>query len=49
MIVELKNHLVEKSELPDTFTSRFEGTHTIIDMLSTFVKTERPCCDFHPG
>jgi hypothetical protein len=36
----------KKKELPNGYTYKFKGSDAILDELSTFIKTERLCCDF---
>jgi hypothetical protein len=46
VIAELKSLVVSKQELPGGFLYRFPFTDQIFDTLTTFIKTERLCCDF---
>lgn len=46
VIASLKQHLLEKKELPDGFTYRFIGSDDLVNLVSEFIKTERLCCDF---
>ena len=46
VIASLKNQLLEKKELDNGYAYKFKGTDTILDELSSFIKTERGCCDF---
>ncbi|MBN8788110.1 MAG: hypothetical protein J0I84_13550 [Terrimonas sp.] len=46
VILELKQQIQEREELPDGFAYRFNGTDTILDSLTAFIKSERMCCDF---
>ncbi|MDM8172936.1 hypothetical protein QT327_01010 [Olivibacter sp. 47] len=46
IIASLKKQVIEKKELKDGFSYKFNGSDKIIDELSDFVKTERLCCDF---
>lgn len=46
VLASLKNKMTAKKELYNGFSYKFQGTDTIIDELTTFVKTERQCCDF---
>jgi hypothetical protein len=46
VIASLKNKVIEKKELDNGYSYKFNGTDTIIDELAQFVKTERLCCDF---
>jgi hypothetical protein len=42
----LKTKILEKKELRDGYSFRFENSDEMIDMLSSFIKSERQCCDF---
>ena len=42
----LKEQTVEKIELHNGYTYKFEATDSLLDLLTGFVKTERLCCDF---
>jgi hypothetical protein len=42
----LKSKALEKKELPDGYSFKFENTDEMIDALTDFVKSERQCCDF---
>ncbi|MDQ4138995.1 MAG: hypothetical protein M3142_00590, partial [Bacteroidota bacterium] len=46
VIADLNQNLLEKKELANGFVYRFEATDNMIDLISSFVKTERLCCDF---
>lgn len=46
VIASLKAKILDKQELSKGFKYRFEGTDKIIDEITTFIKTERLCCDF---
>jgi hypothetical protein len=46
VIAELKALVLEKKELENGFSYKFEGTDEILDKLNDFIKTERMCCDF---
>jgi hypothetical protein len=46
VIASLKKKIALKKELPDGFSYKFNGSDAIVDELTTFVKTERICCDF---
>jgi hypothetical protein len=46
VLAKLKNLIVERIELEDGFTYKFNNTDKTIDMLTDFIKTERQCCDF---
>jgi len=42
----LKSGILEKKELKDGYSFKFENSDKNIDMLTDFVKSERQCCDF---
>ena len=46
VIAELKALVLAKTELPNGYSYKFEGTDDLLDKLNTFIKTERMCCDF---
>jgi hypothetical protein len=46
VLASIRSKILEKKELPDGYTYKFKGTDAILDELSTFIKTERLCCDF---
>jgi hypothetical protein len=46
IIADLKSKLIEKSEIRDGFRYKFDGSDAMLDLLHSFVKTERLCCDF---
>ena len=46
VIAQLKKQLLEKVETDHGFKYKFEGSDTMLDLLNSFVKTERLCCDF---
>jgi hypothetical protein len=46
VIAELKNQVLEKIETDKGFKYKFEGSDKILDLLNTFIKTERLCCSF---
>jgi hypothetical protein len=46
IIAELKNQVLEKIETEDGFKYKFECSNKMLDLLSSFIKTERLCCDF---
>jgi hypothetical protein len=46
VVAELKYLLLEKTELPNGFKYKFEGSDKMLDLLNSFIKTERLCCDF---
>jgi len=46
VIAALKNQVLEKIETENGFKYKFEGSDKMLDLLSSFIKTERLCCDF---
>lgn len=46
VIAELKDYVLEKIETENGFKYKFEGSDKMLDLLSSFIKTERLCCDF---
>jgi len=46
VLASLKKKVLEKKELTNGYSFRFEGTDAVIDELTEFVKSERSCCNF---
>jgi hypothetical protein len=46
VIAELKNQVLEKVETDQGFKYKFDGSDKMLDLLNSFIKTERLCCDF---
>jgi hypothetical protein len=46
VVAELNNLLLEKTELENGFKYKFDGSDKMLDLLNSFIKTERLCCDF---
>ena len=46
VIASLQKQVLEQKELPNGYAYRFKGTDATLDELTTFIKTERQCCDF---
>lgn len=46
VIASLKSQILEKKELKDGYSFKFEGTDKVVDELTEFVKSERSCCSF---
>jgi hypothetical protein len=46
IIAHLKAQVHQKQSLPNGYAYRFNGSDTLIDELTDFIKTERQCCDF---
>jgi len=42
----LKKQMLEKKELENGYSYKFEGSDKMVDELAEFIKTERACCDF---
>jgi hypothetical protein len=42
----IKKKILDKKELGNGYSFKFENTDEMIDMLTEFVKSERQCCDF---
>jgi hypothetical protein len=46
VIARLKALVLERIETTGGFKYKFEGSDDVLDLLNSFVKTERTCCDF---
>lgn len=46
VIHELKNLVVGKTELESGYRYCFKGDDATLDLINSFIKTERMCCDF---
>lgn len=46
VIAELKTLVLERKELENGFSYKFNGKDEVLDKLNDFIKTERMCCDF---
>jgi hypothetical protein len=46
VIADLKKSLIEKVEMENGIKYKFESTDDLIDRVTSFIKTERLCCDF---
>lgn len=46
VIARLKEQVLEKKDVPDGYSYKFPGTDEMLDSLTTFIKSERLCCDF---
>jgi hypothetical protein len=46
VIARLKQQIIEKKELENGYAFKFSGTDAVVDELTSFIKTERACCDF---
>jgi len=46
VLASLRNKIIEKKEMPDGYSYKFNGTDEMLDELAEFIKTERLCCEF---
>lgn len=46
VIASLKKQVLDKKELDNGYSYKFEGTDRVLDELASFIKSERQCCDF---
>ena len=46
VIAELKSQVLEKTETEKGFKYKFNGSDKMLDLLNSFIKTERLCCSF---
>ena len=46
VIAELKALVLERKELSDGYSYKFDAVDQNLDRLNEFIKTERMCCDF---
>lgn len=46
VIAELKKLLLDKTETTAGYKYKFAGSDAMLDLLNSFIKTERLCCDF---
>jgi hypothetical protein len=46
VIADLKALVLERKELENGFSYKFEGSDETLDKLNDFIKTERMCCNF---
>jgi len=42
----LQKNVLEKKEFVDGYAFKFHGGDAMIDTLTSFIKTEKECCDF---
>ncbi|HYV91160.1 MAG TPA: hypothetical protein VE978_05230 [Chitinophagales bacterium] len=42
----LQKNVKEKKELENGYAYKFQGSDAMIDTLTSFIKTEKECCDF---
>ena len=46
VVAELKNLVREKTEVANGYRYKFEGSDKVVELLTSFIKTERLCCPF---
>jgi hypothetical protein len=46
VIAVLKTKVLDKQELAEGYKYKFEATDNMLDQLTSFLKSERACCDF---
>jgi hypothetical protein len=46
VILALKSQVIERKELQNGYCYKFIGSDEVLDELTSFIKTERMCCDF---
>ena len=46
VIASLKKQVAERKELENGYAYKFNGSDAVLDELTSFIKTERLCCDF---
>ena len=46
VIQQLKDLVLERIELTDGVKYKFDGSDAVVDMVASFIKTERLCCNF---
>jgi hypothetical protein len=46
VIANLKTLVLERKELENGYSYRFEANDSTLDFLMEFIKSERQCCDF---
>ncbi|HQQ98925.1 MAG TPA: hypothetical protein PLX35_16755 [Cyclobacteriaceae bacterium] len=46
IIAELKSLSVGREEMENGYRYTFSGSDEILDLLTSFIKSERNCCDF---
>jgi hypothetical protein len=46
IIAELKLMMLEKAETANGIKFKFEASDRMLDLITSFIKTERLCCDF---
>ncbi|MGE5108967.1 MAG: hypothetical protein ACM3H8_15620 [Sphingobacteriales bacterium] len=46
VLAGLRKQIKERKELRNGYAFRFDGSDNVVDELTSFIKTERNCCDF---
>ena len=46
VLAALKELVIERKELSNGYSYKFDGTDEMLDSITSFIKTERQCCDF---
>ena len=46
VLKQMKEAMLEQEEVSDGIKLKFNGSDQILDLLTSFIKTERLCCDF---
>jgi len=46
VLASLRKQMLERKELPNGYAFKFSGNDQTVDELTSFIKTERQCCDF---
>ena len=46
VVAELKKLMLERVEVNNGYRYKFDGSDKMLDLLNSFIKTERLCCDF---
>ncbi len=46
VLASLRKQVLDRKELRQGFSYKFNGTDSVLDELITFIKTERHCCGF---
>src|ERR1700712_5410090 len=46
VLAALKKQLIERNELSNGYSYKFNGTDETLDCITSFIKTERLCCEF---
>ena len=46
VLKQIKEAIVEQQEVTNGIKLKFQGSDQILDLVTSFIKTERMCCDF---